>query len=362
MADENSGLFDSNIPGRFKFFKRLMRRLVAWYVEPIAQRLADQQKKQVTHIEESLARRIHDIEVRGDQNDEKLASVIRDVQQWHTEIQAEVASILNQYTHIRDSVVLSQNRLDHLFSQGVDLGDAQTFNILNKKTYSQAGEDSELAYLFGVLGYGLKDCTYLDLGANHPKEMSNTYMLYEQGARGVLVEANPQLIPELKLYRSDDVILNCLVSNEASEGEEFVVMNVDGLSTMTEQAAHELTKINPDIQILKKVRVPAITVSEIFAKYFDDRAPLVLSIDIEGHELTILHSIDFVKYRPIAVLIEMIPYSTGLVIDEKDENILSFMDEHGYAEFAFTGINSIFVDRHVVNHVNDMRNRNEAPR
>ena len=48
-------------------------------------------------------------------------------------------------------------------------------NMLMKTTYSQSGEDAILAYLFAVLGIPFAKCTYLDLGANRPKEMSNTY-------------------------------------------------------------------------------------------------------------------------------------------------------------------------------------------
>ncbi len=52
-------------------------------------------------------------------------------------------------------------------------------NMLMKTTYSQSGEDAILAYLFAVLGIPFAKCSYLDLGANRPKEMSNTYFFYE---------------------------------------------------------------------------------------------------------------------------------------------------------------------------------------
>ena len=69
----------------------------------------------------------------------------------------------------------------------------EAFNLA-KRTLSQSGEDVILAYILNARGIAAKDCTYLDLGANHAKQYSNTYYFYDKGARGVLVEANPSLI------------------------------------------------------------------------------------------------------------------------------------------------------------------------
>ena len=74
-------------------------------------------------------------------------------------------------------------------------------------------------------------------------------------------------------------------------------------------------------------------------------APKILNLDIEGMEMEILRSIDFAKYRPTTMIIEMIPYSKQLVAGKKNSEILRFMQEKGYVEYAFTGINSIFLDK-----------------
>ena len=60
--------------------------------------------------------------------------------------------------------------------------------LFNKKSYSQAGEDAILMYIFVMLGVPLSQCNYLDLGANHPCDMSNTWFFYQQGATGILVD------------------------------------------------------------------------------------------------------------------------------------------------------------------------------
>ena len=76
--------------------------------------------------------------------------------------------------------------------------------LFNKKSYSQAGEDAILMYIFVMLGVPLSQCNYLDLGANHPCDMSNTWFFYQQGATGILVDANPKLAEELRRARPKD--------------------------------------------------------------------------------------------------------------------------------------------------------------
>ncbi|MFR4477508.1 MAG: hypothetical protein ACLT3Y_10060 [Ruminococcus callidus] len=88
---------------------------------------------------------------------------------------------------------------------------ASELHLFNKKSYSQAGEDAILMYIFVMLGVPLSQCTYLDLGANHPCDMSNTWFFYQQGARGILVDANPKLAEELRQARPEDRVINACV-------------------------------------------------------------------------------------------------------------------------------------------------------
>jgi hypothetical protein len=75
-----------------------------------------------------------------------------------------------------------------------------------------------------------------------------------------------------------------------------------------------------------------------------ESVPLLMNIDVEGMEMEILRSIDFTKYRPMVLVLEMIPYSKKLPVGQKNQEILAFLQEKGYTEYAFTGINSIFLD------------------
>jgi FkbM family methyltransferase len=213
-----------------------------------------------------------------------------------------------------------------------------------KRSFSQMGEDTILSMVFLLLKIPMSQTFYLDLGANHAKEINNTYFFYRQGARGVLVEANPALIPELKLYRNGDIVLNKCIAQKSGDKIPFYVMSGDGLSTALKESAEEFIAINPALTLEHVVEVETITVTDVIDQYFDN-APTLLSIDIEGKEEEVLRAIDFTKCRPTVIVCEMIPYIPNtLVTGQKDESIMKIMAENDYAEYAFTGINSIFVD------------------
>ncbi|MDE5738684.1 MAG: FkbM family methyltransferase, partial [Oscillospiraceae bacterium] len=90
--------------------------------------------------------------------------------------------------------------------------------------------------------------------------------------------------------------------------------------------------------------IKSITVNDIIKNYFQEKAPVIINLDIEGLELEILQSINFEQYRPLFFIIEMIPYSKNLSVGIKNQELLNFMHSKNYLEYAFTGINSIFID------------------
>lgn len=217
------------------------------------------------------------------------------------------------------------------------------FKLFNKKTYAQAGEDAILMYACAMLGIPFHECNYLDLGANQPVEMSNTYFFYEQGARGVLLEANPLFIPELKKQRSGDTVLNQAVTDKSGETVTFNILNLDGLSKIGDIS--DILEANPDAKLEKSIEIETICYNDIIETYFDKKAPVILNLDIEGLEMQILQSMNLNLYRPLFIIIEMIPYSKTLTAGVKNQELFNYLNAQNYIEYAFTGINSIFIDK-----------------
>jgi len=83
--------------------------------------------------------------------------------------------------------------------------------IFYQKSYSQCGEDLIVNYIFNTMK--IAHPTYLDIGAHHPCFLSNTYLFFRQGSRGVSIEPVPFLFSKIKRARGRDVNLNIGLSS-----------------------------------------------------------------------------------------------------------------------------------------------------
>ena len=355
------------------FGKKVVRKLLKWYLDPVSNQqtefnnavtpalgrttelLTDVMKKQ-SEIEKTHLNMISQLqqEYKQLQNEhtETLQAVrimqtqykqlVMDIEKEKSENKLQIESLEKMNQINVEQLEKMNDKLDKLDEMELFNNDVPSFFI--KTSYSQSGEDSILAYIIRVLGIPTHEVSYIDMGANHAKEMSNTYYFYKLGARGVLVEANPELIPELKFYRHRDIILNNCVDTHSDNDVDFYIMNGDGLSTPSLEAAERFCDINPDLKIIDKKTVKTISYNEIISRYLG-KAPDILSVDIEGKDIEILRSIDFDKYRPLIIITEMIEYSTNLAYHTKNSEISTYLGSKGYDEYAFTGINSIYVDK-----------------
>lgn len=208
-----------------------------------------------------------------------------------------------------------------------------------KKSYSQCGEDLIVRYVFDFLK--IPSPTYLDIGAHHPQFLSNTFLFYRQGARGINVEPDPILFQAFPKQRSRDTNLNVGISNH--EGElPFYVMSVPTLNTFSETDARAaVAQGKVKIERIFPVKVRPINV--VLQEYLRD-APLdFLSIDVEGLDFTILSNLDFSRWRPKVICAETITYSETNQ-GKKISEIAVLLHELGYKAYADTHINTIFVD------------------
>ena len=344
--------------GRYiTFMRRVIRRLVSWYVEPICQQQTmfnNAATPSVGYLVEMNTELIRDILLLSDKQQagetalralsaahEETADQLARMEQALQAANDQLAEVAEVQKFGDEQLVCAHEKLERLDALNLDIFADPSPTL----TFAQSGEDGIIRFIVEQLaGVRFSDVSYLDLGANHARDLSNTYHLYRLGARGVLVEANPALIPELKFYRSGDVILNRCVAARSGDVVNFYVLSGDGLSTPDKAEAEEVMRTNPDITLTKTVAVETVTVNEIIENYLGT-TPMLLNIDIEGEEMAILRSIDFTRYRPLVVIVEMIPYTMPFRVTAKNQTILGFMGDNDYLEYAFTGVNSLFLDR-----------------
>ncbi len=210
--------------------------------------------------------------------------------------------------------------------------------IYYKRSYSQCGEDLLVSFVLDTLD--IRRPRYLDLGAHHPYYLSNTYLFYRRGARGVNVEADPRLAARLRRARPRDVTLNVGVGPEAGV-LEFYVLSVPTLSTFSSEEAKRYSE-QFGYRIERTLEVPVHTFGQLVESHFD-AVPEFVSLDVEGLDLPILRSIDLARHRPLVFCVETLSYSEsgqGRRIEEIDE----LMKGTGYLRYADTHINTIYVD------------------
>jgi FkbM family methyltransferase len=212
-------------------------------------------------------------------------------------------------------------------------------------SYAQNGEDLILAHYF--FKHGIEKPTYLDIGANHPRFISNTYFFYLKGGSGVCVEPNPKLARKFSKVRTRDKVLNVGVGIDDRKEADFYQFPdaAHGLSTFSKEDAEYWSRVGMKgvgkIKYEKVVRVPLIQVNEILENHFE-KSPDILSIDVEGLDLEILKTIDFTRFKPLTIIVETLLYDE-MQRESRNEKIIDFLTSLGYTIYADTHVNTIFL-------------------
>ena len=200
------------------------------------------------------------------------------------------------------------------------------------RTYAQHGDDLAIINLFQCLR--IEKPSYLDIGAHHPFNLSNTALLYARGSRGVNVEANPDLIDNFRRLRPEDKNVWAAIT---AEREDHVKLNrINDSSGINSLLAIDEKLYGP---LMDSVDVPAWTADDIVTTYAEGHWPDLLSLDAEGLDIPILRSINFdVRPGPKVICAEFVS-GGGDVCDE----LRRLMTNRGYTVHSFCGSNMLLV-------------------
>jgi len=204
---------------------------------------------------------------------------------------------------------------------------------LGNKPFASHGEDVAIYMFFKFLGK--TKFSYIDIGANDPYNGSNTAYLYAHGCHGICVEANPDLIEDLKQARPEDIVINVGVAAKAGL-LPYYMFRTHTFNTFSEKLAEVAKRRSP----LQEVRhIPVVTLTEIIEKYSDGVYPDFLQIDIEGFDYEVLDSCDFTNNSPIAICTEINGFHMRRTIE--------MLDIKGYFPFHRTISNMIYIRKDV---------------
>lgn len=158
-------------------------------------------------------------------------------------------------------------------------------------TYSQCGEDRLIVELLG--NRSLEEVRYVDVGANHPSLLSNTYLIYRLGGQGVLIDPDEHNCRMLRRYRPrDDVI--CVLAGDSCGAQRFFHAASPFLSSTQELK---------DDSCIGEELLPQVTLDSL-CQSLHWEAIDVLSVDTEGNDLAVLNGATKVLARTAIVCVE----------------------------------------------------------
>lgn len=230
-----------------------------------------------------------------------------------------------------DSIVLQ------LYGDGLAESLEWTFNGKRLSKYentwdivsnSQLGEEIGIKHWYACHKPGFRG-TYVDVGAFHPFSASNTRWAYEQGWKGINIDASDKSIALFNIFRPNDINVNCGVSDE--EGELTYYVYDGGNSTFC----------NEGEGYREKKVVPVKTLNSILEEHHIEKIDF-LDIDVEGFDEKVVMSFDWKKYSPTCVLIELL-HSGGIENIIYNSNIHKKMKEEGYIFAGFYTITAFYV-------------------
>ena len=204
---------------------------------------------------------------------------------------------------------------------------------LRSVSFAQYAEDTLLHHLNPQ-----REGFYIDVGAYHPWDGSNTYKLYLRGWRGITLEPNPAIAPLFRRTRPRDTHLVFGVSDPASELPYHEFDDAKLNSFDKEQAERMQSRVR------RATLVACRPLREIVAEHAGGTHIDLLSIDCEGLDFAVLQSLDWEVTRPCVVVIEDFEQFRLNVQGGGASHIQAFLKENGYAVLSQAMFSFLYLD------------------
>lgn len=191
-----------------------------------------------------------------------------------------------------------------------------------RNSYSQEGEDILLEELLSHKRMGF----YVDVGAHHPMRFSNTFRFYLQGWHGINIDAMPKSMDLFNIHRSRDINLELGISNSKKK-LTYYMFNEPALNTFSESEMKRKNGLN-NYHVIDTITIQTKSLQYILDNYLPPGKLIdFLTVDVEGLDLEVLSSGNWVKYRPVIVLVESLNKS---VLEVLKSSIYEFMISKNY--------------------------------
>jgi FkbM family methyltransferase len=201
-------------------------------------------------------------------------------------------------------------------------------------SFAQTGEDRILSFfLHQRTGF------YIDVGCNDPLKYSSTFVFYLKGWSGIAIDANEAIVDRFQKTRQQDVCIAAAVS-DSERDVIFHRSESDTVSTIDEEVLEQWQdnwKFRPEDQVAVRTQ----TLTSILQKALPDQTMDIdfMTIDVEGHEFQVLSGLDFSRYRPKLISVEIHDLRTIFL-----NRIYLLLVEKGYSLVGYVTMNAYFLD------------------
>ena len=198
---------------------------------------------------------------------------------------------------------------------------------------SQFNEDKKILKLFDKAHKGV----YLDIGCYHPTRLNNTLSLYRKGWRGMNVDLNQLTIDMFNYARPGDINICAAISNKKTKKKLYYLGDLDPKNTLDlKHKSWVKTHFNISNKDIKTRYVKTLRLDKILDKHNFKEIDF-MNIDIEGHEIEVLKSINFRKIKVNVVCVEILDYDKN-----KKKQLLNFFKKNNYSLKKRISINYLF--------------------
>ena len=217
------------------------------------------------------------------------------------------------------------------------------------RSFSQLGEDLLILNHLEWMGKDINSPGfYVDIGAFHPLDGSNTYKLYRNGSSGLVIDVGSQKKFLFKLFRSRDTFIDAAVVPDTFS-EKYVFFNTEDYGSKNDSVVGYGVGETDTTSVKKKKRANALKISELLeysfsSKYNKKENWSVINIDIEGLDEEVLKSINFDNFPFDVVCLEVFPKDIWNKVNEYiNSSLNSKMIEAGYSLQSVCGPTLIYL-------------------
>ncbi len=204
-----------------------------------------------------------------------------------------------------------------------------------RPSYAQHGEDRFVEEMLEA--YDLSQSAYIDVGANHPTSLSNTYRLYRSGIRGLTIEPNPELLALHRKFRPLDIAVGVGCGQTAMVGK-FQILSTPVLGGFSEETQHEI----PPTRLLREAYIPILPL-DLIAPLLPVSYYCFVSIDTEGYDEAVLLGASETLKKTLMLCIEANTLKIAQTLSEQLNGL-------GYQRVQHLGCNLLFINRNEAFH------------